>query len=105
MNEGLMLGILKRLDNVEAKLDACLVLLKMAVTHDDFVYRLDDKSERWIAAIQAARNQASRAAVSLVTGHRESGTDLDACSQRCAGKGPSGTDAAELARPDSSQAN
>ncbi len=37
------MSILARLDELEEKLDACLVLLKMVVTSDDFSYTL----ERW----------------------------------------------------------
>ena len=49
-----MPGILKRLDDIERKLDACLVLLEKATTHDDFVYGLSNKSERWISAMKKA---------------------------------------------------
>jgi hypothetical protein len=36
------MGILTKLDELEEKIDACLVLLRMATSHDDFSYTLED---------------------------------------------------------------
>jgi sugar phosphate isomerase/epimerase len=77
-----MPGILKRLDEIERKLDACLVLLKMATTHDDFIYRLDDKSERWIRAMKEAGKIANASIASVIRFHQEYGTGDDEGSLR-----------------------
>jgi hypothetical protein len=55
----------ERLDAIEKKLDACLVLLKIAVTHDGFSYTLTNKSDLWINAIRNARKVATDASVTV----------------------------------------
>jgi len=66
-----MAGILKRLESIERKLDACLVFLRIITTHDDFVYSHDDKSERWLMAIAEARKIANGAGDDVVDFHRD----------------------------------
>ncbi len=48
-----------RLGVIEEKLDACLILLKKATTHDSFMYSLDDKTSEWIKAMRKADHLAS----------------------------------------------
>ena len=64
-------AVLKRLEVLEQKLDACLILLQMATTHDDFTYTLSDKSERWRQAMKGAGIVASRAEDSVIKAHQE----------------------------------
>lgn len=74
--------ILKRLDEIEKKLDACLVLLKMATTHDGFVYTLSNKSARWIKAMKEA-GKIANASIDFVIGfHQEYATGDDGGSLR-----------------------
>ncbi len=61
----------ERLDRLEEKLDACLVLLQMATTHDAFVYTLSDKSQHWINAMHGASIVASRGEASAIAAHQE----------------------------------
>ncbi len=53
-------GSLERLSRLEEKVDACLVLLAKATTHDDFVYTHSDKSESWNAAMRWADSVANK---------------------------------------------
>jgi hypothetical protein len=60
------MGILTKLDELEEKIDACLILLRMATSHDDFSYTLEDTrrnykvSERWQKQMEWSRSVASR---------------------------------------------
>ena len=64
-----MASIRNRLQAIKRKLDACLVFLQMATTHDDFVYSLTNKSARWLTALKAAQRVTNRAtSVSRETG-------------------------------------
>ncbi len=54
-------GSLERLSRIEEKVDACLILLLKATTHDDFVYTHSDKSEPWNAAMRWADSVATKA--------------------------------------------
>lgn len=64
------MGIYARLDELEEKIDACLVLLKMVITSDDFGYTLErwdtehryhfKVSERWQRQMDWASQLASR---------------------------------------------
>lgn len=54
-------GVLRRIEELDEKLDACLVLLKMIITHDDFVYTLSNKSEQWVKTMTAAEVTANTA--------------------------------------------
>lgn len=48
-------GCAARLDALEEKIDACLVLLRVATSHDKFAYTLSDKSPLWDRAIHGAQ--------------------------------------------------
>ena len=65
-----------RLAVIEEKLDACLVLLKKATTHDSFTYSLDDKTAEWITAMRKADLLASRVALSSAKQHRDSNLEF-----------------------------
>lgn len=69
----------ERFDRIEEKLDACLVLLKKATSHDTFRYFLHDKSEGWIMAMRGADLLASRVTLSSANRHQADGPE---CSQR-----------------------
>lgn len=60
-----------RLDALEEKIDACLVLLRMATTHDSFGYCLSDKSPAWTRAIRGAEVIVSRVIDRVGLIHRE----------------------------------
>jgi len=60
-----------RLDKIERKLDACLVLLRMVTSHGDFTYTLTNKSERWITAIREAEKIANSSIDAAVGCHQD----------------------------------
>ena len=49
----------KRNISLESKVDACLILLQILVTSDEFEYTLSNKSPQWIRAMKEARAVAS----------------------------------------------
>lgn len=63
--------IRKHLQDIERKVDACLILLRVATTHDDFVYSRHNKSNLWLAAIAEAEKIANSSERSAVNFHRE----------------------------------
>lgn len=71
MQEQGSVAILDRFSELEAKLDACLVLLKMATTHDEFRYNFKNRSARFVNAVMAAQGIASRATTSVAARHPE----------------------------------
>jgi hypothetical protein len=71
-----------RLDVIEEKLDACLILLKKATTHDSFTYSLNDKTVEWISAMRRADHLASRVALSSTEQRQDSGLQCHPSNQR-----------------------
>jgi hypothetical protein len=61
----------KRLQRVEVKLDARLILLHKLTTADDFVYTLSDKSERWCSVMERAESVAVQIVDSVGTVRQE----------------------------------
>ena len=78
----------QRLESVEEKLDACLVILRMITTADDFTYTLSNKSEYWVKRIEKAEAVALRAADSLIERHPKYGLIFEACSSNHRGTNP-----------------
>lgn len=69
--------LVQRLSTIEEKLDACLVLLKVATTHDSFIYSFKNRSARFVNAIMAAQGIASHSVTSVAERHPEH--DWDWC--------------------------
>lgn len=65
-----------RLDALEEKIDACLVLLRMATSHDVFRYTFSDKSPLWTRAIRGAEVIVSRVIDRVALVHREYEKDV-----------------------------
>ena len=86
-----MSSLTTRLQRLEVKVDACLVLLRELTTADDFVYKLSDRSRRWRDVMEWAERVAGRTIDSLATSRQASelGEPLADFSQ--ARKLPSGT--------------
>jgi hypothetical protein len=61
----------ERLEQLEEKIDACLVLLRMATSHDVFRYTLSDKSPLWTRAMRGAEVIVSRVIDRVALVHRE----------------------------------
>lgn len=61
----------ERLDALEEKIDACLVLLRMATSHDVFRYTFSDKSPLWTRAMRGAEVIVSRVIDRVALVHRE----------------------------------
>ena len=58
-------SIREKLDRIEGKLDAVLVLGLLATNHDDFACTLTGKSPQYIEAIRRATAVAARVAIEL----------------------------------------
>lgn len=60
-----------RLDGLEEKIDACLVLLRTVTTSDEFHYTLNNKSPLWARAIRGAEVVVSRVVDRVAAIHQE----------------------------------
>ena len=61
----------QRLNEIEDKLDCCLLLLGVLVTADNFEYNLLDKSDNWIRATTIAEKKAFAVSAHVASSHQE----------------------------------
>src|ERR1035438_3262314 len=95
--------VIDRPEQLEEKLDACLVLLGVLTAQDRFAYSLNDKSEVWIKAMLEARSLALHTAPALANRRlaRSSGASDPIVDVALLCRRPTGTAASELRRLDS----